>query len=768
MSIEPSQALQRAGEYARQGRLAEARQLCEAVLAAEPGNAGALSCLGEVLLALRRPEEALACFDRLVQVQPDSVEALCNHGIALLILGRHGPALASLDRALAVAPADAAVLFHRGLCLMGLGRWQAAVESFDRVLAGMPQHAPTLGKRGDALVAQRRFEEALASYDRGMSAAPGDVGLLNCRAHVLMELNRPGEALAVYEQVLQTRSGDADAWYNAGNGLAALSRFEEALKRYDRALAIAPGHFLSHNNRGNALRKLGRLEEALASYDRALAIKPDLVDTLHNRGNVLAALAKAGEARASYERALGVEPRYLPARWALVMGAIPAVARSKAEIEEGRRAFAAGLEELARHLPEGLHGPRAVQQMVPFYLAYDEENNRELFARYGAFCARATGEPGRAQPRSRRAHPRLRLAVVSAHVRAHSVWHALLKGVFQHLDGKRIDIEVFHLGAGSDAETDWARARSSHFERGPLSPELWAERIRAREPDVVLYPEIGMDPATAYLASQRLGAVQAATWGHPHTTGMPTIDCFFSAAALEPPDADEHYTERLIRLPRLGCCFAPSGVEAASVDLGALGIRADRPLLLSPGTPYKYAPQHDWVFAEIAARLGRCTIAFFRDASAPWSALHEKLLDRMAGAFAARGMKFSEHCVVLPWQDKRAFYGLMQRADLMLDTIGFSGFNTAMQAVECGLPIITREGRFLRGRLAGGILASMGIAELVAADETAYVELAVSLAGDPARRQALKRRIEGERGTLFNDVATVRELEDWLVELGRR
>ncbi|HEY5829432.1 MAG TPA: tetratricopeptide repeat protein [Hyphomicrobiaceae bacterium] len=767
-AIESSQALQRAMEHARQGRLAEARQLCEGVLATEPANSGALSCLGEVLLAMRRPEEALACFERLVQAQPNGVEALCNRGIALLVLGRHEPALASLDRAMQMAPADAAVLFHRGICLMALQRWQEAVDSLDRVLAGMPQHAPTLAKRGDALVAMRRFEEALASFTRALSAAPGDVGLLNNRARVLMELSRPQEALAVYEQVLQTRPGDADAWYNAGNGLAGSSRFEEALGRYDRALAIAPAHVLALSNRGNALRRLGRLDEALASYDRALAIRPDLVDTLHNRGNVLAALGRTAEARASYERVLDLEPRYLPARWALVMGAIPVAAGSKAEIDEGRRVFAAGLDELAWLAPDGLQGARAVQQMVPFYLAYHEENNRDLFARYGAICAQATEEQRRTQPRGRPVRPRVRLAVVSAHVRSHSVWHALLKGAFQHLDARRIDIEVFHLSAVSDAETDWARTRSRHFEQGPLAPELWAERIRAREPDVVLYPEVGMDPATAYLASQRLGAVQAATWGHPHTTGMPTMDCFFSAAALEPPDGDEHYTERLIRLPRLGCCFAPSGVEAAQVDLATLGIRADRPLLLSPGTPYKYAPEHDWVLAEIAARLGRCTIVLFRDAGAPWSALYPKLLDRISAAFTARGVSFAEHCVVLPWQHKPAFYGLMQRADLMLDTIGFSGFNTAMQAVECGLPIVTREGRFMRGRFAGGILESMRLGELVAADENAYVEMAVRLAGDPSRRREIKGRIEAERGALFDDVGTVRELEEHLLELARR
>src|SRR5581483_2154726 len=192
--------------------------------------------------------------------------------------------------------------------------------------------------------------------------------------------------------------------------------------------------------------------------------------------------------------------------------------------------------------------------------------------------------------------------------------------------------------------------------------------------------------------------------GAPRAPGMGGADpCAAARRAALSRDlhgAQDHYTERLVRLPRLGCCFSATELEASPVDLRTLGIEPDRPLLLSPGTPYKYAPQYDWVFPAIAKRLSRCTIAFFKDASAPWSPLHDKLLDRLSAAFAAHGLRFSDHCVVLPWLDKPTYYGLMQKADIMLDTIGFSGFNTAMQAVECGLPIVTREGRFMRGRLA--------------------------------------------------------------------
>jgi predicted O-linked N-acetylglucosamine transferase (SPINDLY family) len=105
---------------------------------------------------------------------------------------------------------------------------------------------------------------------------------------------------------------------------------------------------------------------------------------------------------------------------------------------------------------------------------------------------------------------------------------------------------------------------------------------------------------------------------------------------------------------------------------------------------------------------------------------------------------------------------------VFLDTIGFSGFNTAMQAVECGLPIVTREGRFLRGRLASGILKRMGLPELVAQSEEDYVTLAVKLARDTEYREHIRSRIAASRHLLFEDVAPIRALEAFLVEATSR
>ena len=107
----------------------------------------------------------------------------------------------------------------------------------------------------------------------------------------------------------------------------------------------------------------------------------------------------------------------------------------------------------------------------------------------------------------------------------------------------------------------------------------------------------------------------------------------------------------------------------------------------------------------------------------------------------------------------------MKRAHVFLDTIGFSGFNTAMQAVECGLPIVTREGRFMRGRLASGILKRMGLSDLVAQTEADYVALAVRLVQDRGYHKQVSGRLEASRHVLFNDMAAIRALEDFLVDV---
>jgi predicted O-linked N-acetylglucosamine transferase (SPINDLY family) len=110
----------------------------------------------------------------------------------------------------------------------------------------------------------------------------------------------------------------------------------------------------------------------------------------------------------------------------------------------------------------------------------------------------------------------------------------------------------------------------------------------------------------------------------------------------------------------------------------------------------------------------------------------------------------------------------MKRADIFLDTIGFSGFNTAFQAIECGLPIVTREGRFMRGRLASGILKKIGLEELIAQDENAFVNLVVKIASNKEYKSFIRNKIEDNRFFLYGDLEPIRALEKFLESAYRK
>ncbi len=677
--------------------------------------------------------EAQELYERALNADPRNFDALHLSGVLAAQQGDYPRADQLLTRAIAVRP-DPVAFNNHGKVLKDLGRLDASVASYDRAIALRPDFAECHFNRATALRELRRFEDALASYDRTIALGPDHV----------------------------------EAHFGRGLTLHQLGQLDEAVAGYDRAIALRPAFAEAHANRGAALQKMQQLEAALASFDRAIEIDAGDAETHYNRGVVLQELAQSGAAQESYRQALRLKPDFALARWALAFLALPPLFALGQDPEASRPDFARALEELDAWFGPSATGDawQAVATRRPFYLSYQEADNRPLLSRYGALCHRlmhhwqqANGI-GPARPAN---SGKIRLGIVSSNICSHSVWTAIVKGIVLHLDPARFELHVFSLGTVADGETALARSRAASFTSGERSLARWTEAIVRREPEILIYPEVGMHALTSQLAGLRLAPVQAAMWGHPETTGLPTIDHFISGADLEPTDAQAFYTEQLIRLPNLGCHYARQAEAPTAPRIEGLDPRQNRPLLLCPGTTFKYMPQHDWVYAEIARRLGSCRFVFFSQ-QPQWTRL---LSARLRAAFEDRDLDFDAHVSFVPWLAKPQFIGLMRQADVFLDTIGFSGFNTAMQAVECGLPIVTRQGRFMRGRLAGAILARMGMPGLVTSTDENYVQLAVRLAGDTQYRQAVRDEMLERQQVLFDDLEPIRALERFLVDVCR-
>lgn len=744
------------------GRLDAAQAGFDAVLELEPDNAEAVYALGVIALQHGALEEAARRFERAVALMPESAAAHNSLGEALRRLGRWDEALARLRRAVALDANSSAAHFNLAGVLIQLGRGEEAIAALERAIAANPDFAEAHAALARAQHAAGRLDDALASAQRALALRPDSAVLQFDAGNLLREKGYLAEAVSAYRAALEREPRMVQAHNNLGNVLRHQGHIDGALACYERALTLQPDFAEALLNAAQLLRESRRLGEAAIAYRALLAQRPDLAEAHFDYGNTLKGMGEVGAALAAYRRALELDPDFAEARWALTMSQLPMVAANEADLAAARAAFDEELAALESwcEARRAQGSARAVGTQQPFYLAYQDGDHRERLARYGRLCSRLMGEWQAATglpPPARVTRAQLRLGIVSAHVRDHSVWTALVKGWLQHLDRQRFELHLFHLGTANDVETALAKTLVAHYTYGRSDIVDWTRQILAQQIDVLIYPEVGMDPLTSKLASLRLAPVQAASWGHPITTGLPTIDYFLSADDLEPADADAHYTERLVRLPGLGSCYpAPSAAGAGAIDLAALGLNEGAPLLVCPGTPFKYAPRHDAVLVEIARRLGESQFVFFLP-QPPQPA--ERLRARLEHAFRAAQLDPAAHLAFIPWQNRAAFHGLLARADVCLDTIGFSGFNTAMHAIQSGLPLVASEGRFLRGRLASGILRRMGLPELVAGSEAAYVEAAVRLARDAAYWGEVRERLAAARGGLYGDLAGVRALE---------
>jgi protein O-GlcNAc transferase len=429
------------------------------------------------------------------------------------------------------------------------GDYRQALALVSRALSFDPTSAEAHCFRGDTYRAIGELEDAVASYRAAISLNPNYSEAFNNLGVTLAAQGRVEDALASFESALACRPGYVDAQINLGNAYLDLGRLQDAIACHEKAMAMNPDFGVACIMLGRAFQLSGRDSEALLKYQEGLAIDPNIAEGHIFLGHMLHEQGMIDDALECFDNAVKLQPDNVRARWASVMSQLALVHDAREGAEDSRGNFSDALATLDEWLDQSrvLDGANTVGMQQPFYLAYHEVNNRKLLSRYGDLCSRLTRswqESEGIAPLPPLADEKLlRIGIVSGQIRYHSVWSAIVKGWLQHVDVERFAFYIFHTGTGKDAETAYAETRAAYFAQAPKSMQEWVDAIVSQRLDVLIYPEIGMDPPTLKLASMRLVPVQVAAWGHPETSGLPTIDYFLSAEDFEPEIAQDKYRE---------------------------------------------------------------------------------------------------------------------------------------------------------------------------------------------------------------------------------
>ncbi|MBD2771519.1 tetratricopeptide repeat protein [Iningainema tapete] len=556
--------------------------------------------------------------------------------------------------------------------------------------------------------------------------------------------------------------------YEQGDLNAAIEAYQKIVNQAPNTPAAAS----ALNNLGNILKDQDKLEAAINFYQQAIQLNPNhaayhhnLATTLCDQGNIEAAIK-------SYQQALNIQPDFAAAKFGLCIAQLPTIYSSVDEIQLRRNHYLQNLLSLAEHYklttPEvRAEAGAAVGLMQPFYLPYQGLNDRTLQQIYGEMIAglmssRYSNWSQQISVPNLQPQQKVRVGFLSGFFRNHSCWK-LIKGWLENLDKSEFELFGYHTNSIRDQETIKAAKAFDKFIQGPLPLEQWCELIQLDKLHVLIFPEFGMDTTTVQLGCLRLAPIQMASWIHPQTSGLPTIDYFLTSDLMEPENAQEHYTEQLVRLPNLSIHYTPLSIQPQAMSKGDIGIADDETMFWCCQSLYKYLPQHDDVFPRIAQELGKGKFVFIEAPQGKY--ITDVFRQRLDHAFNYYGLSYQDYCIFLPRLDGAAFAGTAAAADVFLDTIGWSGGNTTLEALAYNIPAMTLPGEMMRGRHTMAMLKMMGIEEMIATTKDDYVKIAVRLGQDAEYRQHISRLVAENKHKLYNDLTPVRVLEDFLLKV---
>lgn len=571
-------------------------------------------------------------------------------------------------------------------------------------------------------------------------------------AQALHRQRRHREAATAYRATVALAPDWTDAWLNLALCELEAGDAPAALPAARRASELAPDRETAWEVHARAAIAARAPDEAIEASRRLAELAPTRIEYVHRLAVGLRNRHRFREARAAFDEVARLDPHHLPARWE-AMQSIPFVVATDTEVDALIADYESRLAEFER-LPlddERLRFflPDLVQGSTNFGLHTLGRSLPELQRRYARVVqrfARAWVPVPAAPPRP--PGQRIRVGFVSPSLHHHTVGR-LFRAFPLRLPRERFETFVFDLGGAGDAAIADLRAKVEHFVSEPADASAALARIGAAALDVVVFVDVGMDWRMQFLASFRLAPTQYATWGHPVTTGLDTIDGFISNDTMEPPVGEHHYTEPLFRLPHLGVCYSPPSTRAtpAPCDPTDGGVR-----YFCPQAAFKLLPSHDELFARILAAVPRAHLTLLPH---PSRAVCDELATRMRPAFAAHGVGLDARVAIRPHLPEAEYFAELARTDVMLDTIGWSGGMTSIDALGLGIPVVTMAGETMRGRQTFGALRRLGIDATVASDPAGYVARAVSLGLDPAANPALRTQLRLRAPLLHGDIAPI-------------
>ena len=502
----------------------------------------------------------------------------------------------------------------------------------------------------------------------------------------------------------------------------------EAGYHYRQCLRLNPSHGLCLNNVALLHVHQQDMNEALLTIERAAILAPRVAMIHANWAFICLASNWPDAAVRHAQRAAGLD------RSGLTCRAFASILLATGEVGRAMEAYDAALAE------EPDNQVAAISAC--FAQSLTDDGPREFLARrklvYERFCADLPKcEP---RPKGEQDNPqrRLRIGYVSGDFRTHSASAIFRAVILRHSAA----VEAFCYSTAPDPEKQDAITENFKRTLGPRWRNISALHdaeacalIQRDEIDILVDLSAHSTGGRLGIFARKPAPVQVTAWGFALGTGMPEMDYFFADPITVPESERVHFAEKIWDLPCL-----------MTLDKSYLDALGDNPTIPYHANGYitfgcfgrSQKVSGDYLSAVFRIlRANMDARILFRDFSYHSPDAMRRILHALAGIDPGR-IAFSSG------PDSAEHMQAYQQCDIMLDPFPHTGGVSSMEQIYMGVPIITRYGKNIAGRLTASLLTAIGREEWIAADIPGYVAKAVGLSRDIPAIEAARKSLRKE------------------------
>ena len=391
-----------------------------------------------------------------------------------------------------------------------------------------------------------------------------------------------------------------------------------------------------------------------------------------------------------------------------------------------------------------------------FNYSYDKKDNLNLAKSFIKLFKDIYPQLNQVHELKNNNNEKIKIGFISMFFNNHTI-EKLFKGIIFNLNQKKFDVNIFHLDRKINS-VFLEEEKKSNIKNFVL-PKPFEEKIDSllkKKLDILFYPDIGMSTELYYLTFLKLAKRQITSWGHPETSGNPSIEYFLSSELLEVKNAQSHYSEKLLLSK-----YLPMYFYKPKIDLIQDFNISKNNIYSCPQTMMKLHPDFDEILKKILENDKKANIYFIEDDDEVLSKkIYERLKNKMSNNI--------ERIKFIKKLGYKEFINHCGHSSVLLDPLYFGGGNSFHESMFYGTPTVSMPSKYLRSRVVLGSYGQMNIENPpIAKSIVEYVSMAIEIANKEPNQLLEQKKYYANSANkeLYENKNSITEIEKILINL---